>query len=136
MKLEVDRSIPYQLFGDEGKLRQILVNLLNNAIKFTNKGYVKLTVKGEKVDNTSIKLTFEVEDSGIGIRREDMKKIFDSFQQLDSSRNRRTQGTGLGLTITKKLVELMGGEVKVTSVYGRGTTFTVILTKRFLTGNP
>jgi signal transduction histidine kinase/CheY-like chemotaxis protein len=132
MKLEVDRSIPYQLFGDEGKLRQILVNLLNNAIKFTNKGFVRLSVVGERVDNTCIKLTFEVEDSGIGIRQEDMKKIFDSFQQLDSKRNRRTQGTGLGLTITKKLVELMGGEIRVASVYGRGTIFTVTLTEKVL----
>jgi CheY-like chemotaxis protein len=132
MKLDVDKSIPYRLLGDEGKLRQILVNLLNNAIKFTKKGYVKLIVRGDRLEDDLIRLTLDVVDTGIGIRKEDTTKIFDSFQQLDSSRNRRTEGTGLGLAITKKLVEIMGGEISVSSTYGKGTTFTVTITQKVL----
>jgi signal transduction histidine kinase/DNA-binding response OmpR family regulator/HPt (histidine-containing phosphotransfer) domain-containing protein len=131
-KMEIDEDIPYQLFGDEGRIRQILVNLLNNAIKFTNQGYVSLVVTGKILDATHVKLVFKVEDTGIGIRTEDMKRIFESFQQLDMRKNKTTEGTGLGLAIAKDLVTLMGGDIQVTSVFGRGTTFTVTLVEKIM----
>ncbi len=132
MKLMMDENLPSQLFGDEGKIRQILINLLNNAVKFTKKGYVSLTVTGEKVDATHVKLIYKVEDTGIGIRQEDLKKIFESFRQVDMSKNRSMEGTGLGLAISRSLATLMGGELTVTSVYGRGTCFTVTLTEKVM----
>ncbi|MGN0436433.1 MAG: histidine kinase N-terminal 7TM domain-containing protein [Wujia sp.] len=132
MKLEIDENIPYQLFGDEGKIRQVLINLLNNAVKFTKKGYVSLSVKGEPVDGTHERIIFKVEDTGVGIKQEDMKRIFESFQQVDMSKNRSIEGTGLGLAISKNIVELLGGTLEVTSVYGRGTCFTVTIVEKIM----
>jgi signal transduction histidine kinase/DNA-binding NarL/FixJ family response regulator/HPt (histidine-containing phosphotransfer) domain-containing protein len=132
LKMNIDENIPYQLFGDEVKIRQVLVNLLNNAVKYTNKGYVSLSVTGTVLDETHVKLEFKVEDTGVGIRPEDTKRIFESFQQLDMKKNRSTKGTGLGLAISKSLVELMGGEIHVMSTFGRGTTFTVTLTEKIM----
>lgn len=131
-KISVDDNLPYQLFGDEGKIRQVLINLLNNAIKFTKKGYVSLSLEGEVVDPTHVKLIYKVSDTGVGIKREDMKRIFEAFQQIDMSKNRSKEGTGLGLAISRDLVSLMGGTIQVNSVYGRGTSFTVTIVEKIM----
>ncbi len=128
LQYEYDASIPCRYHGDEGRIRQILINLLNNAVKFTKSGYVKITVSGSRgaTEDEEV-LRFEVKDTGCGIREEDLKKIFDNFQQVDSKRNRAVEGTGLGLSITKRLVDLMGGSIQVESAYGEGSTFTVTI---------
>ena len=130
LKVNLAEDIPCQLIGDEGRIRQILINILNNAIKFTKKGYVKLEVSGEQTSENYVRLTFIVEDTGIGIREEDIKTIFEAFAQLDMSRNRKKEGTGLGLAITQRLVQLMQGDIQVESEYGKGTKFTIHITQK------
>ncbi len=132
VKLEIDKNMPCKLYGDEGRIRQILINLLNNAIKFTNKGYVLLKASYEVVDTDIIDLILRVEDTGIGIKEADMKKIFEMFQQIDMSKNREQEGTGLGLAITKSLVQLMDGDIQVQSIYGKGTIFTVRIRQKVM----
>lgn len=125
LRVKMSDAIPCQLIGDEGRIRQILINILNNAIKFTKKGYVSLEVSGICTDNDQCLLKFVIEDTGIGIREEEIKTIFEAFEQVDMSRNRKKEGTGLGLAITQRLVQLMGGSIQVESEYGKGTRFTV-----------
>jgi PAS domain S-box-containing protein len=122
MILQEDVSVC--LYGDDVRLRQVLLNLLSNAIKFTNEGYVRLLVN---FTDTSIKFT--ISDTGIGIRAENISILFDAFEQFDLKKNRNMKGTGLGLTITKAIVELMDGQIAVDSVYGKGTTFHVEIPK-------
>jgi signal transduction histidine kinase/DNA-binding response OmpR family regulator len=116
-------EVPTALVGDPSRLRQILVNLLNNAIKFTEEGEVGLDVKIEQENESSIFLHFTVSDTGIGIPTDKMDTIFESFQQADGSITRKYEGTGLGLTISKEFVELMGGNLWVESQVGKGSTF-------------
>lgn len=124
LKCEYDMSIPSRYHGDEGRIRQILINLLNNGLKFTKEGYVKLSVGGRLGEESGTEwLHIEVKDTGCGIKEEDLGKIFENFSQVDAKRNRAVEGTGLGLSITRHLVELMGGNICVESVYGEGTTF-------------
>ncbi len=133
MKYECDSSLPCRYSGDEGRIKQILINILNNAIKFTKEGYVRAYVSGrpgEKEDEELI--TFRVEDTGCGIREEDLAKIFEDFRQVDSKRNRSVEGTGLGLAIVKHLVELMGGDIRVESVYGQGTSVTITIPQKIV----
>lgn len=142
MKCAYDMTIPCQYHGDAGRIKQILINLLNNALKFTKAGYVKISVEGVPGDAPDMEqLIFEIEDTGCGIRKEDMERIFEDFMQVDSANNRSVEGTGLGLAITKHLVRMMGGTIEVKSVYGEGTTFAVklpqkIVDKRTLAENP
>ena len=121
-------QLPRQVKGDPERLRQILINLIGNAIKFTDKGEIIIRVSHEEQNNN---FHFEVSDTGIGISQEAMEKIFDSFSQADSSTTRKYGGTGLGLTISKRLISLMGGEISVESTPGQGTSFrfTVVLDK-------
>ena len=121
-KVEVADDIPDCFYGDDIRVRQVLINICGNAVKFTEKGNIKLTVK--KIGN---KLVFEIKDTGMGIRKKDLPKLFNLFEQADKSRNRNIVGTGLGLPISKAFVEMMGGEIIVESEYGRGSTFTVIM---------
>lgn len=130
MRCNINEKMPYLLYGDDGKIRQIIINLLNNAIKFTRKGQVSLTVEYELLDDESILMLLTVEDTGIGIKEEDMDKIFENFQQVDTKKNRQVEGTGLGLAIVKSLSELMGGTVQVESVYGQGTKFQISLPQK------
>lgn len=120
---QIDNNIPEVLFGDEHRLRQVIINLVNNAIKFTDEGYVKLSVESKKVDDEKVELFFKVEDTGIGIREEELPKLFGSFEQLDVKKNYEKEGTGLGLAISKQLVTLMDGTIGVDSRYGKGSTF-------------
>lgn len=126
-RMENSESIPHLLYGDEVRVRQIIVNLLTNAVKYTEKGDVVLSANWEKIDEEHIRLIASVSDTGIGIKYEDQQKLFDSFQRLDMERNRNIEGTGLGLSITKQLVELMNGTIEVESSYGHGSTFTVAI---------
>ena len=120
---DVDEDIPAVLLGDEHRLRQIIINLVNNAIKFTDKGYVKVSVESKVIDDERVELLFTVEDTGIGIKEEELPKLFGSFEQLDVKKNHTKEGTGLGLAISKQLVELMGGSIGIESEYGKGSTF-------------
>ena len=120
---DVDPSISEPLIGDSLRLGQILINYANNAVKFTEKGEVIVRVKKILQNGRTCLLRFEVEDTGIGLTAEQQKNLFQSFQQADTSTTRRYGGTGLGLIISKRLAQLMGGEVGVESVYGKGSTF-------------
>lgn len=137
LQSEFDMSIPCRYFGDEGRIKQILINILNNALKFTKEGYVKISVAGVRGDTQDMEcLSFRIEDTGCGIREEDITGIFENFRQVDSKRNRSVEGTGLGLSITKHLVELMQGTVEVESVYGEGTVFTVKILQKIIDQRP
>ena len=116
--------------------RQILINLANNAVKFTGHGYVDIFVDYEKVDDETIQMKVSVKDTGIGIKEKDLDKIFQSFQQVDSKRNRNIEGTGLGLAITQQLLSLMGGSIQVSSVYEKGSTFSFELPQKVLDWTP
>lgn len=124
LRFMVNHRIPKYLHGDDVKIRQMIINLANNAIKFTEEGSVGVWVDYEKRSEDQIILKVSVRDTGIGIKEEDLKRLFQSFQQVDGERNRKIEGTGLGLAITKALVELMNGDLRVESEYGKGSTFT------------
>ena len=119
----VDDDIPEMLYGDEHRLRQVIINLVNNAIKFTDTGYVKLILESKTIDENKVELSFKVKDTGIGIRQEELPKIFGSYAQVDVEKNHFKEGTGLGLAISKQLVNLMNGSIGVESQYGEGSTF-------------
>lgn len=119
----VDPKLPHMLNGDCMRIRQVLINLANNAIKFTELGMVKIDLKCHDLGDDMMELEFHVVDTGRGIKPEDLEKLFVSFQQVDTKRNRSVEGTGLGLAISKKLVEAMGGTIGVESEYGKGSDF-------------
>ena len=120
---EIDDEVPEYLNGDSLRIRQILINLMNNAVKFTDKGYIKLTIQCEERESGIRKLKFSVKDSGQGIKPEDLSKLGQAFTQVDTKRNHQKEGTGLGLSISKDFIALMGGQLEVTSEYGKGTEF-------------
>ena len=126
-QLEIDSEIPSTLHGDEVRIRQIMANLVSNAVKYTDAGKVMLSVKQRREKEDKVTLIFEVKDTGRGIRKEDIARLFESFQRVDEKNNRNIQGTGLGLTITKHFVEMMNGNIQVESEYGNGSTFRVEL---------
>ena len=119
----IDPKIPHCLIGDAMRLNQVLINLCNNALKFTESGEILVTVKMKESHSKSIMLHFSVTDSGIGINKEQQKQLFTPFNQADTSTTRKYGGTGLGLSICRKLVALMGGEIWVESIEGEGSTF-------------
>lgn len=137
MLCEFDESMPSAYHGDAGRIKQILINIMNNAVKFTKEGHVKISVGGRITEEPDVELvSFRVEDTGCGIRQEDMEKIFEDFKQVDAKRNRGVEGTGLGLSITKRLVRLMKGNIEVESIYGEGTTFIIQLPQRIVDRRP
>ncbi len=125
--VDIDPGVPRILFGDEVRIKQILINLLNNAVKYTKEGSVSLHMECETENDKSALLSIVVEDTGMGIKPESLPHLFDTFQRVDEEKNRYIEGTGLGLSIVKQLVELMDGEITVNSVYMQGSTFTVTL---------
>ena len=129
LKVNIAEDIPYELVGDRGHVKEIVNNLLSNAIKYTDKGTVNLTVKCIN-ENNICNLMISVEDTGRGIKKENIEKLFTKFERLDVERNTTTEGTGLGLAITKKLVELMGGKINVESEFGKGSIFIVHIPQR------
>ena len=126
-RLHVDPSIPSMLCGDEVRIKQVLINLLNNAVKYTSEGSVTLSVRCERQAVNRVRVWYSVEDTGQGVRKENIPYIFNAFQRVDEERNRLIEGTGLGLSIVQQLVELMGGEISVNSVYTKGSKFVVTL---------
>ena len=125
--VDVDTKIPSQLFGDEVRIKQVLINLLNNAIKYTSEGSVSLSVQCDTLDSNKVRLVITVADTGMGIKKENVPLLFNAFKRVDEEKNRNIEGTGLGLSIVKQLVDLMGGEVQVNSIYTKGSTFVVTL---------
>ncbi|MDL2229306.1 response regulator [Treponema sp. OttesenSCG-928-L16] len=120
----IDSNLPNNLIGDEIRLRQIMMNLLGNAVKYTRDGYISLSIDGTISGPETVELRITVSDSGIGIKEEDMEKLFGNFSQLDTQRNRGIEGSGLGLAISRSLCHAMGGDICLSSVYGQGSTFT------------
>ncbi len=127
---QIGHMVPVQIIGDSMRLRQILINLINNALKFTHKGEVFLKVSVLKLLDDHVELLFEVKDTGIGIPEEKLSRLFKAFSQVDSSTTRKYGGTGLGLVISQRLIKLMGGEIKVKSTVGQGTTFSFTITTK------
>jgi signal transduction histidine kinase/HPt (histidine-containing phosphotransfer) domain-containing protein/ActR/RegA family two-component response regulator len=127
--VDIDCAVPNNMIGDEVRLRQILLNILSNAIKYTRDGFATLTVRSEVIDQMVL-LTFDVTDTGIGIQPENISKLFNNFTQFDKVANKWIIGTGLGLSIARNLVRLMDGDIAVQSEYGVGSTFTVTLKQR------
>lgn len=130
--LDVSPDIPHKLFGDNIRIKQILLNIANNAVKFTSQGQVIIHMSHTVLSNDMVNLCISVEDTGIGIKQEDLGKLFQSFQQLDSKRNRNIEGTGLGLAISRQLVLLMNGELQVESEYEKGSTFSFYLPQKIV----
>ena len=121
---DIDKDLPNRLYGDSIRIRQVIINIANNAIKFTEAGYVRLTIKMTRMaEADTVDLAISIRDSGQGIKPDDLKKLFGSFQQVDTKKNRNKEGTGLGLAISKQLVENMGGQIGVRSEYGKGSEF-------------
>ena len=136
LEYNTEVGIPTILYGDVVRIKQILINIIGNAVKFTKEGFIRLAVSYEPITNEKVRLIFKIQDSGIGIKEENIGKLFEEYNQIDAGKNRIAQGTGLGLTICKKLCELMHGSIKVESVYGEGTTFTAILIQQVLDWTP
>jgi len=135
LKLNIDETLPQVLKGDEIRIKQILNNLLSNAVKYTEQGSITLTAEGIQKEN-SFYLSMSVADTGIGIKKEDMEKLFNSFQRLELTKNRYVEGTGLGLNITRQLVNNMNGTIDVQSVHGMGSCFTVQLPQQIVNDIP
>lgn len=131
-KTSFSSDIPATLYGDYARVKQIVLNLLTNAVKYTNEGYISFTVECVNINKDLCRLIISVEDSGIGIRKDKIDKLFTKFERLDEERNITIEGTGLGLAITKKLVELMHGKMVVQSIYGKGSKFTVSLDQKIV----
>jgi len=132
---DVDESIPSEYFGDDIRIRQVLANLLTNAVKYTPEGEVTMRVSGKVTGNTAV-LSYSVEDTGIGIKEEDIEKLFSEYQRIEEARNRHIEGTGLGMTITVQLLKLMGSELKVKSEYGKGSVFSFELEQTIVNPEP
>ena len=135
LHIHVDEKLPSKLLGDDVRIRQILVNLLNNAVKYTKQGRVVLSVSG-RIEGRKAVLDFSVEDTGIGIKEEDISKLFEEFERIEERRNRDVEGTGLGINITTQLLLLMGSRLNVESVYGKGTRFYFTLEQQIIDSTP
>ena len=138
LRLDIDPSMPDVLRGDEIRMKQVILNLMTNAVKYTEKGWLELAVNvtpvSEQPDDVCLNIT--VSDSGVGIREQDLSKIFSEFERLDRLKNRSVEGTGLGLSITSRLVSLMGGTISVDSTYGEGTSFKVQIPQHVISREP
>ena len=133
---DIDENIPDMLFGDESRLRQVLLNILNNAVKYTRQGSVKFIVEGDEIAGENINITFHVIDTGIGIKPEDQSKIYDPFERVDEGANRSIEGTGLGMSITTNILKLMNSSLMLDSVYGQGSDFYFTITQKVIKNIP
>lgn len=124
-EVKVAADFPAMLIGDELRMRQIMLNLLNNAVNYTPEGKVTLSISSQKLEGSKALITIEVADTGVGIKKEDLQNLFVSFKRLEEAKNKNIEGTGLGLPLTKQIVEMMDGKLDVSSTYGKGSTFTV-----------
>lgn len=138
LELQIDEKLPHSLYGDDVRIRQIIINLLTNAVKYTREGKVTLVMQGEELTDKSedIILHVEVIDTGIGIRQEDIGRLFESFQRLDEEKNHNVEGTGLGISIVQSLLNMMGSSLEVESEYGKGSRFYFNLKQRIVDGTP
>lgn len=134
--INIDENIPKILKGDKKRIQQVLINLLTNAVKYTKKGSVSFYAKIDSMDEKEVSLRFSVEDTGIGIKKEELETLYDAFKRLDNRNNMAIQGSGLGLTIAKSLVNLMGGKIHVDSIYEKGSIFTVELKQKVVDPSP
>lgn len=133
--MSVDENLPSRLRGDDMRIRQVLDNLLSNAVKYTKTGFVHLVIKGETKGDV-VTLTYEVIDTGIGIKRDDIEKMLESFERIEQNKNRNIQGLGLGLNITSELVKLMNGKLSAHSEYGKGTNMVFTIDQKIINGEP
>ena len=133
---KANEKLPSVLFGDEIRIKQVVTNILTNAVKYTEKGTVTLSVDFEPNDENSIWLKFSVADTGIGIKEEDISKLFSAFERIEEKRNRTIEGTGLGMNITKQLLAMMDSRLEVSSVYGEGSTFSFKLAQKIINAEP
>ena len=134
--VNLDSNVPNALFGDEIRIRQILLNLLDNAVKYTDKGFISFSVKGELIDEDTVSLTMEIKDSGRGIKQVDIVNLFIEYVQFDEEKNEGITGTGIGLSIAKALANIMGGDITVQSEYEAGSIFTVTLLQKIHSSEP
>lgn len=134
-RIQVAKDLPSVLYGDDTKIRQIFINLLSNAVKYTHRGSVTLSLSGEIVGEM-VRMRVRVQDTGIGIREEDIPKLFEAFERIEEKRNRSIEGTGLGMNITIHLLNMMGSKLEVESEYGKGSTFSFVLEQRIIHNTP
>ncbi len=135
-RVDIAPDLPEELSGDEVRIKQILINVLNNGIKYTEKGSVTLQIQCERQEGNRVKMTYIVTDTGIGIKKENIPYLFTAFKRVDEEKNRYIEGTGLGLSIVKQLVDLMKGTISVNSVYTKGTTFVIELPQTIVSNAP
>ena len=134
--VQVDKNAPSSLYGDERRIKQVLLNVLSNAVKYTEEGSVSFNCSFEQKDDENIYLHFSIADTGVGIKKEDLKSLFDAFHRVNNEKNQRIEGTGLGLSITKHLLDLMQGEISVDSIYTQGSEFTIVIPQRIVDADP
>ena len=134
--VDVDKTLPSRLYGDDVRLSQVIMNLLTNAVKYTKEGSVRFSVSGGARTDGMLELNVSVEDTGIGIREEDIPRLFESFERLDEVRNHNIEGTGLGMTIVTRLLDMMGSRLQVRSVYGQGSVFSFTVLQKILDEAP
>jgi CheY-like chemotaxis protein/HPt (histidine-containing phosphotransfer) domain-containing protein len=134
-ELDIEENLPSKLFGDELRIKQVLNNLLSNSFKYTKEGKVTLKIRSER-SGDSVLVSCTISDTGIGIHQEDLDKLFSDYNQVDTKSNRNIEGTGLGLALTKRLLDMMGGDITVSSVYGQGSTFEVHFKQGFVNAIP
>ncbi|QFJ54846.1 ATP-binding protein [Pseudobutyrivibrio xylanivorans] len=135
VKLDIADDIPCDMLGDDIRIRQVLTNIITNAVKYTEEGFIEISAKCHRniYDNT-VDLRFSVTDTGIGIKKEDIKRMFESFERLEENRNRNIEGAGLGMAITQNLLKMMGSNLEVNSVYGKGSTFSFVINQEIVNG--
>ena len=136
IQFSLEETLPRVLYGDDVRIKQIVTNLLTNAVKYTPQGGIEVHVAYERHGDEQISLIISVKDTGMGIKKEDMGKLFESFQRLEEEKNRNIEGTGLGMNITMSLLKLMDGDMKVESEYGKGSTFTVMIPQKVICDEP
>ena len=134
--VDISPDLPSELYGDEVRIKQVLINVLNNAIKYTDEGYVRLAIQCERDDDGSAMVSYSVTDTGMGIKKESIPHLFTAFKREDESKNRYIEGTGLGLSIVKNLVDLMGGKITVNSIYTKGSTFMINIPQKIINDEP
>ncbi len=135
LEVETDHEIPSRLYGDDVRIRQVLTNILTNAVKYTHEGTVWFRVQGYRKEDTAM-LRFEIEDTGIGIKEEDLPKLSAEFERIEENRNRNIEGSGLGMNITMRLLNLLGSRLEVESIYGKGSKFAFELEQKIVDPAP
>ena len=134
--VDISPDLPSELYGDEVRIKQVLINILNNAIKYTSEGYVRLAIQCEPDGEGNVLVSYSVSDTGMGIKKESIPHLFTAFKRVDEGKNRYIEGTGLGLSIVKNLIELMGGKITVNSIYTKGSTFVISIPQKIVNEEP